>query len=244
MSPATTTTYDDLRRPAAWQRALALLAAVLVVLAGQSLASPSAAHASTADSSFVARINAERTARGLRAYTGRADLAAVAHAQAARMAAAGRLYHNPNLARDVKNWRMAGENVGVGGDVATLHKAFMASTGHRANILDRDFTEVGVGTVYANGRLWVAEVFRTPARAAAGSHKPATAAKKATHARPTLRYGQRNGYVKVVQRKLHVRATGYFGRLTRAAVKGFQKRHHLRVTGVVDARTWRALGYR
>jgi uncharacterized protein YkwD len=38
----------------------------------------------------------------------------------------------------------------------------MASAPHRANILDRDYTQVGVGAIVRDGRVWVAEVFRRP----------------------------------------------------------------------------------
>jgi hypothetical protein len=79
------------------------------------------------------------------------------------MARTDDLYHNPNLGSAVRNWQAVGENVGRGGDVPSLHQAFMNSPSHRANILDRDFTEVGVGTyVDGNGILWVTEVFRRP----------------------------------------------------------------------------------
>ena len=47
---------------------------------------------------------------------------------------------------------------------ASVHTAFMNSPAHKANILDRDYTEVGIGAVVANGRVWVAQVFRRPMR--------------------------------------------------------------------------------
>ena len=80
------------------------------------------------------------------------------------MAGSSRLYHNPRLTSDVTNWRWVGENVGYGPSVASVHTAFMNSPAHKANILDRDYTEVGIGVVVANGRVWVAEVFRRPMR--------------------------------------------------------------------------------
>ena len=79
------------------------------------------------------------------------------------MAARSTLFHNPNLTTDVRNWRYVGENVGYGPDALSVHRAFMHSTHHRANILDRDYTQLGIGAVVVNGRVWVAQVFRRPA---------------------------------------------------------------------------------
>jgi peptidoglycan hydrolase-like protein with peptidoglycan-binding domain len=142
-------------------------------------AAPRAAVAATSEASveaqFVAKINAARAAAGLRGYAVRDDLAAVAEAQARRMAAQNRLYHNPNLASEVRNYRWAGENVGYGPGVDVLHEAFMESSGHRSNILDRDFTQVGLGAVWAGDRLWVAQVFREPTEQAAGGVQVAAA---------------------------------------------------------------------
>jgi peptidoglycan DL-endopeptidase CwlO len=62
---------------------------------------------------------------------------------------------------------------------------------------------------------------------------------------PVLKTGSRNTAVLWVQKKLRVRPrTGYFGPLTRAAVKRFQASRRIPATGVVTARTWRALGVR
>ena len=59
---------------------------------------------------------------------------------------------------------------------------------------------------------------------------------------PVLRYGSRGTAVKSIQRRLGVTpVSGWYGPRTTAAVKRFQRRHHLPVTGAVDAKTWRAL---
>src|SRR5690242_5672135 len=119
--------------------------AVAVAAAGIGFVAP-VAQASTA-SSFVSGINAARVSHGLRPYATSSELASVALGQARRMAAAQKLYHNPGLATQVSNWRYVGENVGYGPDVSTLMTAFMNSAPHRANILDHQFTQVGVGAV-------------------------------------------------------------------------------------------------
>jgi uncharacterized protein YkwD len=150
------------------QRTIAVLTAFVVLfgvlLSGASAAPAEASTTSRTEASFVSKINRERAVRHKRRLVVRADLVRVARQQAARMAARNRLYHNPKLATSVRNYRWVGENVGYGPSVAKLHTALMRSPGHRANILDRDYTEVGVGVVYRNGRIWVAEVFRQPRR--------------------------------------------------------------------------------
>ena len=52
-------------------------------------------------------------------------------------------------------WRGAGENLGTGGSVVSLHDAFFASLGHRANMLG-SFNRVGISVVIDSDRLWVA----------------------------------------------------------------------------------------
>jgi hypothetical protein len=211
---------------------LAVVVALSLLVVDSALAKPASATLTPAGT-LVAKMNAARTAAGLRAYVVRSDLNAVAQAQAARMAASHTLYHNPSLTTAVKNWQWVGENVGYAPDALTLHAAFMASPGHRANVLDRDFTEVGVGYAWSGGTLWASEVFRKPLHATT-----TTTAKR----HPYLHLGSRGMAVRRVQTRLHQRRTGYYSRRTRAAVRRFQRSHHLRVTGTVNTATWRALG--
>jgi peptidoglycan hydrolase-like protein with peptidoglycan-binding domain len=66
-------------------------------------------------------------------------------------------------------------------------------------------------------------------------------ARSAVPAAVPLVYGERNRHVTRVQRILSVQQTGFFGPLTRKAVKRFQAGSGLRVTGAVNAATWKAL---
>jgi Cysteine-rich secretory protein family len=134
--------------------------AVAAAVLASTVAVPSALASSA--SSFVSLVNSARSSAGLRPYTDQGDLTAVAQGQANRMASTQKLFHNPNLASQVTNWRWVGENVGYGPDVTTLMNAFMASPEHKANILDHDFTQIGVGATVVNGTLWVSMVFRDP----------------------------------------------------------------------------------
>lgn len=129
-------------------------------------------HADAADSAgvehrLVALVNHERAPRGLQSVHDAGDLRDIALRQAKRMAGAGRIYHNPNLATEVQHYLVTGENVAVGQAPDAVHAAFMASPVHRAEILEPRYSEVGVG-VYFDGRyLWVSEVFRQPDGSAA-----------------------------------------------------------------------------
>ncbi|MEP6761729.1 MAG: CAP domain-containing protein, partial [Sporichthyaceae bacterium] len=201
-----------------------------VFVVGAATARP--AGASSTESTVTSKINSARATHSRQRLATRSDLVAVARGQARRMAARNTLYHNPSLAQQVRNFRWVGENVGYGPSVSLVHSAFMASAGHRANVLDRDYTEVGVGAVWANGRLWIAEVFRQPLHTTAASSSSFR----------YLHYGSAGTRVTRVQKRLGVRATGWYGTVTRAKVLAFQKRRGWRGSGVVGPRTWRALG--
>jgi uncharacterized protein YkwD len=162
-------TVSPARRARPWRdrvRAVALrlgLLALLVGLAGSiGPLSRAAADPTSVEATFLLGIARARDARGLPAYERGSVLTLIAREQAQRMANRGILFHNPNLTTEVTNWRWVGENVGYGPDALTVHRAFMASAPHRVNILDRDFTRIGVGAVVRDGRVWVSEVFKTP----------------------------------------------------------------------------------
>ena len=222
-------------RAAALVTAFALVVAAL--LTGAVTARP--AGATSVEDTFVDRLNSARTSRGIPALVTRAHLVAVAREQAARMAAKSSLYHNPNLTSDVNNWRWVGENVGYGPDALTVHVAFMNSPAHKANILDRDYTEIGIGSVVRDGRVWVAEVFRRPARITTSSVRTvSTTASRPDH---VLRPGSRGAAVTRVQARLGLSRTGYYGRFTQAAVSRFQRQQGWAGRGNCGRKTWSRL---
>ena len=226
-------------RAAAVRLATASVVGVSSVVAAVGIASPAHAVSSEA-SAYLADINAERAANGLRPLTMRTDLNGVAQGWADHMAAVGLLSHNPNLTSQVANWQTVGENVGEGPDVPTLDTAFWNSPAHKANILDTSYTDVGIGTSWGDGVLWITIDFRKPMTAESSSTVATSRARTATVHR-TLHVGSRGRDVARVQRRLHVHADGVYGPRTKRAVARFQRRHHLRATGVVNPRTWRAL---
>jgi uncharacterized protein YkwD len=115
----------------------------------------------TTERAFKRKINAARgSSRGH--LRGDWDLNKVALKHTREMVVRSKLYHTPEEAfrRRVTNWSMLGENVGVGGSVDSLHRAFMRSSGHRANALSKSFNRVGIGALRENGRLWVTVIFQ------------------------------------------------------------------------------------
>lgn len=161
-----------------------------VLLAGTAAASASPG----AETEFVSEINAARAGRGLAALRIADDLVAVARRHSERMAEDGRLFHNTSLAREVAGWQSLAENVGTtaasDSSVAEMHGWFMESDGHRANILNPDIDQIGVGVVVRDGTMWVTEVFVE--RSAAS---PTVSASKATSAKTpaTTSAGRRTG---------------------------------------------------
>src|SRR5687767_7458951 len=111
------------------------------------LTAGSASALTSAESKFVSLINQERAKTGRRALTVASDLVSNARAHSARMADKGEIYHNSNLDKQISNWFVLGENVGVGPTVEALHEAFMDSPHHKDNILYRDYNIIGVGIV-------------------------------------------------------------------------------------------------
>lgn len=116
---------------------------------------------STSEKQMVSMISQARAAAGRAPLRLSSVLSRLARKHSATMAAKDRLYHNPYLGKWLApyDWRIAGENVGHGGSLTSLHKAFMASPGHRANNLSKAYKKVGVGVVVKSNRIWITVVF-------------------------------------------------------------------------------------
>jgi uncharacterized protein YkwD len=129
-----------------------------------------------AEAQLFGWLNTERTSRGLTALIRTTTLDTYARQWSDFMAAgscvtpqnASRLCHRPNLV-EVANaaypgaWMRVGENVGLVpmyGTLESLHAAFMASPGHRANILEPSYNALGLGvTIGADGTLFATYEF-------------------------------------------------------------------------------------
>jgi uncharacterized protein YkwD len=116
-------------------------------------------------------VNAERSARGLApvAYDDRLMLAAQLHSD--DQARRGLMSHTGSdgstlavrIDRAGYRWSRLGENVAYGyPDAASVMAAWMASEGHRRNILSAN-TQFGLGVaIGADGRVYWTQVFGTP----------------------------------------------------------------------------------
>jgi uncharacterized protein YkwD len=115
----------------------------------------------SAERGFTKKMNAARSNNDKVTLKLDPELSKVARKHTGEMVNKDLLHHTPSstLANRVTAWNTLGENVGVGSTVDSLHKAFMNSTAHKANILHSSFRYVGVGTKSAGNRLWVTVIF-------------------------------------------------------------------------------------
>lgn len=154
-------------------RLKARMAAVLTVAMVGVLLPPSASSVAGGDNQcwtyrpsekkFARKMNRARTLRLIRKMKLDPELSKVARVHTRDMIRRGSIYHQSSsqLGRRVVSWTMLGENVGVGSTVDSLHRAFMNSPAHAANILRTNFNHMGVGARKKNGRLWVTVVFQS-----------------------------------------------------------------------------------
>lgn len=127
-----------------------------------SFASAAPASATTRSEEQMAKyINEARAKYGKRTLRLSQSLSDVARAHSRKMRSAGRIFHTKSLSATFSSysWDVAGENVGRGPSITSLHKAFMNSPGHRDNVLYRKFRRMGVGAVWRDGTCFITIVF-------------------------------------------------------------------------------------
>jgi uncharacterized protein YkwD len=119
----------------------------------------------SAAAEVVPLTNADRGANGLDGLSRSACLDSVASGFAEQMARTGVLAHNAGAGAGVSGCRTDatwGDNVGraLPCDIALLEREWMASPGHRHNILTAAFTSIGVGAWTGDdGTCWVQVLF-------------------------------------------------------------------------------------
>ena len=111
---------------------------------------------------FFDLTNGARASAGVPPLEWRADVAGMAVSHSVEMAQQGSIWHGSFVSQGnlkALNASLLGENVGMGGDVPSLHDAFMNSEHHRENILDGGFNQVGIGVIVSGGVVYVTEDF-------------------------------------------------------------------------------------
>jgi len=111
--------------------------------------------------------NQERTARGLAPLKWSAPLAEMAHDHAVRMAQQDTLSHQlpgelglaGRATRAGARFSSLAENIAEGPSAETIHREWMNSPSHRANLLDRESDSVGIAVADRSGVLFAVEDF-------------------------------------------------------------------------------------
>jgi uncharacterized protein YkwD len=118
-----------------------------------------------------------RAEQGLPPLSPAADVADVAHDWSQQMATTRILEHNPDASDQICCWSAVAENIAwadpprlwrPGDPVARvtreLHQGLLASPGHRANLLDPQLDQLGIGIhVDRDGSVWITQLFRRAA---------------------------------------------------------------------------------
>jgi uncharacterized protein YkwD len=113
-------------------------------------------------------LNNDRAKNGLPALKSNSQLTRVAESHAKDMIARGYFAHNTpegktpfqRMQEAGITYSTAGENLAINSSVAAAETAFMNSSGHRANILNSSYTDVGVGVVQnSSGQMYVVQEF-------------------------------------------------------------------------------------
>jgi uncharacterized protein YkwD len=146
-------------RPAVW----AITAATGLALAGPAPAADAAtSQAETLRHTVIALVNVARAANGCKALRETADLDRSATSHAQDMSANNYFSHS---SLDGTSWYTrlqsfgtkypGGENIAMGYySASSVMAAWLASPGHRANILDCQFKSIGIGQA-SDGGYWV-----------------------------------------------------------------------------------------
>lgn len=116
----------------------------------------------------ITLLNNDRAKYDLPALKANSQLTKLAETYAQDMIARGFFAHNnpegqtpfDRMQKAGISYRTAGENLAINNSIDAAQRAFMNSSGHRANILNKNFTEVGIGVVqHPNGQLYVVQEF-------------------------------------------------------------------------------------
>ncbi len=152
------------------------VACILPVYAGQSYPKnapeETAAHQAyatprQAESALLDKLNQARKKAALPMLIPDAKLAQAARLHSQDMASRQFFAHvnpeglNPNARyQNIGGFGHVGENIVIENNLQNAHRQLMASPGHRANILDRDTTHVGIGIDIKDQRYYITQLFQ------------------------------------------------------------------------------------
>ncbi|WP_197064926.1 CAP domain-containing protein [Leptolyngbya sp. KIOST-1] len=149
-------------------------AALLPAIAQTPAPAPKVAVAQTNDAiaqELLRLVNVERRRVNAAPLVLNEKLTAAAQRHAQDMATSRRMSHTGSDGSTMRSridatqyrWSTIGENVAMGQPTpAAVMRAWMNSPGHRQNILNPAFTELGVGQATGGGRIYWAQVFARP----------------------------------------------------------------------------------
>lgn len=131
------------------------IAALLVLVMGATLTS-----CRTSEQTRVADlVNQTRAQYGRSYLRDNLQLDQKAQAWAEYLARKNSLSHSNLPSGITYQWRSLAENVGYGGSIEQVHRAYMNSPGHRANILDPRWNYMGTGVAWRGNRVFTVQVF-------------------------------------------------------------------------------------
>lgn len=138
-----------------------VLAAALLTLAP--VVAPSADAAVSRElavQQILADTNALRAQLGLQPLIRNSSLDAVAQSWTQTQANNGRISHNDDLGSQIPaGWTWAGENVAAGYTHKTVVAGWRGSSGHYANMVSTQYTDIGIGYVEKNGTAYFTQDF-------------------------------------------------------------------------------------
>lgn len=123
---------------------------------------------SSQEQEMLSLVNSERAKAGLSALKGDTQILRVARLKSQDMINKNYFDHNsPTYGSPFEmmkshgiSYSTAGENIAMNRSVAAAHTALMNSPGHRANILNANYTHIGIGIAQnANGSLYITQMF-------------------------------------------------------------------------------------
>lgn len=156
--PATRST----RKLKAARRAFALASVVVALTCGALAAPVQAASAGSDEARLLALTNDLRVSVGAPTLSLDSSVSSVARGWSASMAARGGISHNEERSSQISGWLKLGENVGMGGSIDSVHDALVNSPLHYRNLVDPDFTVVGIGVAYSGSTVYITQNFVKP----------------------------------------------------------------------------------